>query len=71
MRRAFESGKVDQCASEIMGSIPLTISENRLAAEAANAIKERGVTQIISIDSNGAYSGIVHLHDLIREGIVN
>ena len=68
LRRAFESGKVDQCASEIMGSIPLTISENRLAA---NAIKERGVTQIISIDSNGAYSGIVHLHDLIREGIVN
>jgi len=71
LRRALESGKVDQCASEIMGSKPLTISENRLAAEAAIAIQERGVTQIISIDSNGAYSGIVHLHDLIREGIVN
>ena len=71
LRRALESGKVDQCASEIMGSTPLTISENRLAMEAANAIQDRGVTQIISIDSNGAYSGIVHLHDLIREGIVN
>tara|TARA_B100001564_G_C20566750_1_gene636396 strand:- start:49 stop:1017 length:969 start_codon:yes stop_codon:yes gene_type:complete len=71
LRRALESGKVDKCASEIMGSTPLTISENRLAAEAANAIQERGVSQIITVDSNGAYSGIVHLHDLIREGIVN
>ncbi len=71
LRRALESGKFDQCASEIMGSTPLTISENKLAAEAARAIQERGVTQIISVDSNGAYSGIVHLHDLIREGIVN
>ena len=66
----MESGKVDQCASEIMGSTPPTISENRLAMEAANAIQDRGNPNHL-VDSNGAYSGIVHLHDLIREGIVN
>ena len=54
-----------------MGTTPLTISGDSLATEAAVAIKVRGVTQIISVDSSGNYCGIVHLHDLIREGIVN
>ena len=71
LRRAMEAGKTNNIASEIMGSSPLTISENRLAADAATAIQNKGVTQIIAVNADGGYSGIVHLHDLIREGIVN
>lgn len=73
LRRALEAGQTsdETFASDIMGTLPLTISQQRLAVDAANAIHERGVTQIIAIDSSGNYSGIVHLHDLIREGIVN
>ena len=73
LRRALESGLTSDTvtASDIMGTSPLTIPEHRLAADAAQSIRERGVTQIIAINSSGNYSGIVHLHDLIREGIVN
>ncbi len=73
LRRALEAGQTSDAtsASDIMGTSPLTIPQQRLAVEAAHAIRERGVSQIIAIDSSGNYSGIVHLHDLIREGIVN
>lgn len=73
LRRALEAGNTssETVASSIMGTTPLTISGDSLATEAAVAIKARGVTQIISVDSSGNYCGIVHLHDLIREGIVN
>ena len=73
LRRAFETGNTssETVASSIMGTTPLTIFGESLATEAAAAIKARGVNQIISIDSSGNYNGIVHLHDLIREGIVN
>ncbi len=73
LRRALETGKTssETVASSIMGTKPLTISSFSLATEAAAAIKSRGVSQIISVDSSGNYRGIVHLHDLISEGIVN
>lgn len=73
LRRALESGlnTNDSTADQIMGTSPLTISDNALAAEAAEAIRNRGVTQIIAVDESNSYKGIVHLHDLIREGIVN
>ena len=73
LRRALESGSTSDSttASKIMGITPLTIPEQRLAVDAAKAIRERGVTQIIAVDSSGNYSGIVHIHDLIREGIVS
>lgn len=73
LRRGLESDLSSDsiAASDIMGTSPLTIPEHRLAADAAKSIRERGVTQIIALNSSGNYSGIVHLHDLIREGIVN
>jgi len=73
LRRALESGleASETTASQIMGKTPLTINDTALAAEAAKAIRERGVTQIIAVNSNNTYSGLVHIHDLIREGIVN
>ena len=73
LRRALEAGLTSETtkASDIMATSPLTIPEQRLAADAAKAIREKGVTQIIAVDSSGIYTGIVHLHDLIIEGIVN
>jgi arabinose-5-phosphate isomerase len=73
LRRALETGKTSDSltAQDIMNSSPLTIAESSLAATAARHIQEKGVSQIILTDREGKYSGIVHLHDLIREGIVN
>ena len=73
LRRALESGLTskDVTASDIMGKSPLSISGDALATEAASAINSRGVSQIIALDPRDQYAGIVHLHDLIKEGIVN
>jgi arabinose-5-phosphate isomerase len=72
LRRALEAGRTEGItASEIMTSSPLCISSDLLASKAATMMNERGVSQILVVDSNSSYLGLVHLHDLIREGIVN
>lgn len=72
LRRALESGSTDSIvASDLMTSTPLTIGPDALATKAAALMNERGVSQILVVDNNSSYIGVVHLHDLIREGIVN
>src|SRR5690625_5117467 len=56
-------------AKDIMGSSPKTIDNNRLAVEAVDILEENKITQIIA-EENGEYKGIVHVHNLIKEGIV-
>ena len=70
LRRALESGNaLNSKAHEIMTSNPLTIAGAELAANAATVIEEKGITQIIVTNEKGDYTGMVHLHDLVREGI--
>ena len=56
-------------ASEIMSPHPKTISPNALAAQALEEMRTHDISQLI-VAENGQYRGIVHLHDLIREGII-
>ena len=56
-------------ASEIMSPHPKTISPNALAAQALEEMRARDISQLI-VAENGQYRGIVHLHDLIKEGII-
>lgn len=56
-------------AKDIMGISPKTIDNNRLAVEAVDILEENKITQIIA-EENGEYKGIVHVHNLIKEGIV-
>ena len=56
-------------ASEIMSPHPKTISPNVLAAQALEEMRAHDISQLI-VAENGQYRGIVHLHDLIREGII-
>ena len=37
--------------------------------DVAKIVKENNITQIIVIDKDGFYLGMIHLHDLIKEGI--
>ncbi len=57
------------CAENIMGPKPTCLDENTLAIEAAHMMQEKKITQI-PITKNNLYVGIVHLHDLYREGII-
>ncbi len=55
-------------ASDIMTSSPKTISTEDLAVTALEIMREKNITQLV-VTKEGVYSGIIHLHDLVREGI--
>lgn len=70
LRRALVVGNaINSIAEEIMTPKPLTIVGTELAAHAAKMIEEKGISQVIVTNENGDYTGMVHLHDLVREGI--
>jgi arabinose-5-phosphate isomerase len=52
-----------------MGRSPKTIEAGALAVEALEKMGSNNISQLI-VTSNGSYAGVVHLHDLIREGII-
>ncbi|WP_231424523.1 MULTISPECIES: SIS domain-containing protein [Pedobacter] len=56
-------------AQDIMGRNPKSIEYDALAVEALHIIKENNITQLLVLKQN-TYFGIIHLHDLLNEGIV-
>lgn len=56
-------------AEQIMTKSPKTIAYDALAVEALQVMKRHNITQL-PVMNGSAYVGIVHLHDLIREGII-
>lgn len=57
-------------AADIYNAKPKTVVAGLLAVEALELLKKFDVSQLIVIDDSGMYYGILHLHDLIREGII-
>lgn len=55
-------------ASDIMTLNPKTIDKDALAIDALSLMRENNITQLPIMD-NGKYVGIIHLHDIIKEGI--
>lgn len=56
-------------ACDIMTAQPKTISQDAMAVEALEMMQQKSITQLIVVDGN-TYLGMIHLHDLIREGLV-
>lgn len=56
-------------AKDIMSKNPKTIDNNAMAVAAMEVMESSSITQIIAHE-NGVYSGIVHIHDLTKEGII-
>lgn len=56
-------------ASDIMGVNPKKILSSSLAVDAMEIIKTNNITQVIVVDEQGFYTGMLHLHELIKEGI--
>ncbi|SMC96483.1 KpsF/GutQ family sugar-phosphate isomerase [Pedobacter africanus] len=56
-------------ASNLMNPNPKKIEKDLLAINALEIIKENNITQLLVTDA-GSYFGIVHLHDLLQEGII-
>lgn len=56
-------------AGEIMTTHPKTVDADALAIEALDLMRTYDITQLVVTGTTG-YSGFIHLHDLIREGII-
>jgi arabinose-5-phosphate isomerase len=56
-------------AKDIMSSNPKTIEADVLAVHALEEMKKHNISQLV-VQEKGKYAGIIHLHDLIKEGII-
>lgn len=56
-------------AADIMTTEPKTIEMDTLAIKALETMQKKGISQLLAID-NGKYAGVIHLHNLINEGII-
>jgi arabinose-5-phosphate isomerase len=56
-------------AGEIMSSKPTTIQKDALAVEALEILRTKDISQLPVMDGN-KYVGFLHIHDLIKEGII-
>ena len=56
-------------AKDIMGKNPKTVQEDAMAIAALEKLENNNITQILVVDAQEKYIGVVHLHDLIKEGI--
>lgn len=65
MGGAFDNVK----ASDIMTPNPKTATSEMMAADALQIMKSAHITQLVVVQE-GRYEGFVHLHDLLKEGII-
>ena len=57
-------------AADVMNRDPLKIDQNRLAAEALSLMEERKITALVVVNDQNNPSGIIHLHDILRAGVI-
>lgn len=69
VRRAFENAFVDRSVSEVMKRNPRTIPAGQMAQEALAMMQDARITSLFVLEG-GRLVGIVHLHDLLRIGVV-
>lgn len=56
-------------ARDIMTSNPRTIGTEVLAVKALKEMQDNGISQLLAVDGE-SYVGVVHLHNLVNEGII-
>jgi len=56
-------------ASEIMTGNPLTVEASDMVVNALSIMRENNITQLPVMDGDN-YVGVIHLHDILKEGII-
>lgn len=56
-------------AADIMTADPKTVEAEMMAIDALEEMERKGISQLL-VHQNGKYAGVIHLHDLIKEGII-
>ena len=71
LRRMLEknTGIPEIRAKDIMTEKPKSIEADATAVEALDILRKHDITQLVVVEGN-KYIGFIHLHDLIKEGII-
>lgn len=71
LRRMLQTSKKPEKlnAEQIMGKYPKTVEKGTLAIDALQIMRSNNITQLLVMD-NGHYLGVIHLHDILKEGII-
>jgi arabinose-5-phosphate isomerase len=56
-------------AKDIMSAKPKMIAGSTLAVNALDEMRRANISQLV-VEENGIYKGIIHLHDLVKEGLI-
>ena len=56
-------------AKDIMTKNPKAVDVDTLAVKALKTMQDNGISQLLAFE-NGSYAGVVHVHNLINEGIL-
>ncbi|MAD98534.1 MAG: D-arabinose 5-phosphate isomerase [Flavobacteriaceae bacterium] len=56
-------------AVDIMSKDPKTITTSAMAIDALDVMENNNITQVLVVDEQNTYVGVVHLHDILKEGI--
>ncbi len=59
----------DLVAKDIMSADPQTINKTELVVNALTMMRENNITQLPVMDDDNNYVGVIHLHDILKEGI--
>lgn len=57
-------------AKDIMSINPKTISEMSMAVSALEKMRNHSITQLVVTDDDNSYLGFIHIHDILKEGII-
>lgn len=56
-------------ANDLLSAKPKTIAPNELVVDALDLMRRNNITQLLVVD-DGLYVGVIHLHDILKEGII-
>ncbi len=61
---------LERKSKQLMTSSPKTISQSSLAVEALQIMEKHSITSLVVASEKGKAEGVIHLHDILRSGIV-
>ncbi|MBC8286863.1 MAG: KpsF/GutQ family sugar-phosphate isomerase [Nitrospinae bacterium] len=72
IRRLIEKQKdISQtCAMDMMAGYPKTITRDTLAAKAVRIMQDHSITSLAVLSDDQKIEGIIHLHDILKAGVV-
>lgn len=70
MRRHQQLDGLHLTARDIMTPSPKTVTPHEYAVRALDMMRKNAITQLVVVDEQGKYLGVLHIHDILREGII-